>query len=207
MVMIDRPNTHIYHMDIKAPTLDIGKEIIVAVVTLELYDKSLVLTSDIKKLPYLLGGSLKVFHDVSLRGDLAASGLGGVATHAILMNGDWSAILNGELRYQEAILDVPSRQKEILLVAHSTVYQNATIFYFVVVTDQAPWDFEGEHILYDTISLVIFADVDTAVGGTPLGSYSWSEAILEIDWKDINKKELDDYIREHIFARAGDLET
>ena len=97
----------------------------------------------------------------------------------------------------------PVLKKDILLVAHGLVMKDPAAVYLTIVLDQGTWDFEGEHILFDNITIVVFADVGSAAGGDGLASYAWGEAILEIDWKDINNKDLDDYLREHVFARAG----
>lgn len=205
--MPKRPKTHIYVEFIQAPVLKIGDELQTATIPIELYERSLVLTADIKRLPLLLGGSLKILLDASLESDLQAAGLDGFSIHVVLLNGDYSGIFieDSLFRYVVDLLGVAGRRKDVLLVGHAHIQRDAvTNNYYNLVIDNDSWDFEGEVVLYDTISLVIFAEATGAAAGSPMGSYAWAEAILEIDWKPISTKELDEFIRESVFAREGE---
>jgi len=203
-VNVNKQDTHIYFDYLEAGEITVGAEKDVVSEGIELYDKSLVLTSDIKRLPHLLGGSLKAFYDSSLIDDLIASGLTGIDITVVLMNGDYSGIfIGGTNDYVPDLLEVPSRRKDVLMVSHKIFSLNAANNVIIFQEDNDFWDFEGEVILMDTITLVIFANAGSAVSSVALASYAWAESILEIDWKPISNKDLQDYVMEHVFARQG----
>ena len=209
--MPKRPQTHIYLEYCVMEAIGSGKESTVSVKHIELYDKSLVLTSDIKQLPFLVGGGLNGFFDPSIMDDLVASGASGMQCDMVLLNGQYDDALFGDALnygalYQSDILAIPGRRKDVLLVAHISIMHKTAAATTVFFNDPSKWDFEGEAILYDTLTLLCFTNTDVSLGAGFSG-YGHCEAILEIDWKPISTKEMDEFIRESIFARGSGSET
>jgi len=207
--MTKRAQTHIYLEGVLGASILVTEETAVAVENIELYDKSLVLTADLKQLPFLVGGGLQMIPDVSILNDLQTAGLDGATFTLVLLNGDYSVELLSieDGRYSSNILDIPRRRKDVLLVAHFLILRDITSGELAIVQDPSQWDFEGDAILYDTITLALFADGGAAATGAGFGGYGHGEALLEIDWKSISAKELDEFIRESIFARGSGSET
>ena len=203
MVKISKELTHIYHNQLASGLINIGDAESRADEITTLFDKSLVLTSDLKRLPYLLGGKLFVWYDSHILISMTASTVVGVGFTVVLLNGTYEiadyvnfADLMGNTRAVD----------DILLVLHGSFHTIAsTQAGNVVNVPISHWDFEGQKILYDSITLMVFLDADANVAtATFSGSNIKVNYELEIDWRPLNKAELMEFLMEHIYAKQGD---
>ena len=201
MVKITKEMTHIYHANQYIAGVDIGAANSVAYNANELFEKSLVLTSDLKRLPFLLGGKLYFWFDSHIHTSLIASGLAGVGCTIVLMNGTYE---QGDFATFRDLVQDERAQDDILLVSHAFWHSIAAN---VGTQDiqASHWDFEGQKILYDTITMIIFVDCDANVASQNF-SLTNIECVyeLEIDWRPFNKAEMNEFIMEHIYAKQGD---
>ncbi len=203
MVKINKQLTHIYHEQLTSETIGIGANRSTAVRDIELFEKSLVLTSDLKRLPYLLGGKLFIFYDSHILISLIASGLLGMGFTVVLMNGTYDVAAfdtYGDLMGDDRAKD------DVLLVLHGSFHSIATTNAGNVVhVPISHWDLEGEKILYNALTLLVFLDADTNVASATFGGTNIKANMeLEIDWKPINKAEMMEFLTEHIYAKQGD---
>lgn len=201
MVRVKKQLTHIYHEKIDGGIVNIGENKSFEEVTTELFAKQLVLTSDLKRLPYLLGGKLSLWVDAHIGTSLIASGLRGVGINAVLMNGFYDG---ASFQTYPALMLDDKAQSDILMTAFGVVDALASeVASFSLPSSH--WDFEGDKILYDTITLIVFLDCDTNVATSVFGASNTKAMYeLEIDWKPIDKPELMEFLMEHIYARQGD---
>lgn len=203
MVKVNKPLTHIYHADIdNLNAIVIGQNATRATLNYELFAKSLVLTSDLKRLPYLLGGKIFIWYDSHILVNIVGSALTGIGFTVVLLNGTFDA---GNYGNFNEIMDDNEAVDDILLVLHGSFHAAAGTAPVPPNVPISHWDFEGKKILYDTISLLMFLDADTNVG---TADFSASNIIpsfeLEIDWEPINKAEMMEFLTEHIYAKQGD---
>ena len=201
MVKVNKELTHLYHANQYMAGVDIGEYFSVAYHAVELFEKSLVLTSDLKRLPFLLGGKLYFWFDSHIHVSMVASGLAGVGATIVLMNGSYEA---GDFDNFRALMQDDRAEDDILLVSHGFFGAVAGESPFVDIQN-SHWDFEGQKILYDTITMIIFIDCDANVSAQNF-SLTNIEAIyeIEIDWRPFNKAEMQEFIMEHIYAKQGD---
>lgn len=193
--------THLYHRVVRGTTIGIGALHSEASEAIELFEKSLALTSDLKRLPFLLGGKLSILFAEHLPTSLIASGLIGVQITGYLMNGTY--IDDDFQTPQDLILDERARDDILLMVAGhvGNVAGQAGVFDI----KDSHWDFEGETVLYDTISLLLFLRTDVNVASAVLTGADMSVIMeVEIDWKPISAKDFQEFIMEHIYAKQGD---
>lgn len=203
MVKINKELTHIYHRQINMAGIPIGGALSGTGHVTTLFDKSLVLTQDIKRLPYLLGGKLFIWYDAHILINLVASGLVGLGFTIALLNGDYD--IDNYVGFSDLMDDFKAID-DLLFVLHGSFHTIAsTQAGNVINVPISHWDFEGEKILYDSFTLMGFLDCDTnvATADFPLGNVRMNYE-LEIDWKPTNKAEMMEFITEHIYAKQGD---
>ena len=117
-IKIEKPDTHIYHEYLNAGNIATGQHESVNSKSIELFEKSLVMTSKIDKLPHLLGGKIQGFTDMSIHTDLLASSLAGVDIAGVLLNGDYTGIFGLNDDYALDLMEIPRRKRDIQLVSH-----------------------------------------------------------------------------------------
>lgn len=205
MVKISKNLTHIYHLSKCSGIVAIGTAKSNNTVQEELFKKSLALTSDLERLPFLLGGKVYFWLDSAIFGNILTSAISGVGVTVVLMNGSYN---NDDFDLWEALYNNPKAKDDILLVCHGIISQvtgTAPEYAINVDARDSHWDFEGQIVLFDTITLLIFVDVDTNVSSADfLGCRIRGEAEIEIDWRPFSKGELQEFIMEHIYAKQGD---
>lgn len=201
--MTKKELTHIYHGIKDAGIVSIGSAQGWGHSYLELFEKALVLTADLKRLPYLLGGKIFITYDSHILIDLIASGLVGMGFTIVLLNGTYDA---GEFQNFTALMDNERAKDDILMVLHGSFHSIAsTQAGNVINVPISHWDFEGKKILYDTLTLMSFLDADTNVATASWGGNNIRAAFeLEIDWQPLNKAEMMEFLMEHIYAKQGD---
>lgn len=171
---------------------------------LELFDKSLALTSDLKRLPFLLGGKVYFWLDAHALYGVGLSTLTGLGVTVVLMNGNY---MQGDFLNWTALISDERANDDILLVTHGSLHYHLGVAEYNVAVNikQSHWDFEGQIVLFDTLSILIFLDADTNVSSADyLTGKIKGEAEIEIDWRPFSKGELQEFIMEHIYAKQGD---
>lgn len=202
MVKIQKELTHIYHEIIRNDKIAIGNLTSVASKQIELFSKSLALTQDLKRLPFLLGGKVYFWVDAGALYNVGTATLTGLGITVVLLNGSYEDFLDyGVLTLNEKAMN------DLLLVAHGTLHYHVGVAEYNVAIQLPPshWDFEGNIVLFDTITLMIFLDADTNVSVADyVENRIKAEMELEIDWRPFGKGELQEFIMEHIYAKQGD---
>lgn len=183
---VDYELNHIYRLATNNP------ELIVAVTEwdnseeLELFQKSLALASDLKRLPVLRSLSGCVELDADMRAHMGNASVEIIDFILKLYNGDANE-----------------------MDAEHQIWAGAGVIYFDTTAKTAQihlpnidWDYEGGLLLGDTITLGLIGECDGAVTTNIIPSAMLKAVIfLEIDWTPITSKQLDDYIKEHVYAR------
>lgn len=203
MVKIQKELTHIYHDVIRNAEIVIGDSSSVISRQTELFSKSLALTQDLKRLPFMLGGKVYFWLDAHALYNVTLSSLVGLGITVVLLNGSYEPddfVTYGELIGDERVKD------DVLLVAHGSLHYHTTPLAGIALeTTPSHWDFEGNVVLFDTITLFIFLDADTNVASADyLENKIKAEYEIEVDWRPFSKAELQEYIMEHIYAKQGD---
>lgn len=203
MVKLKKEMTHIYHGTVNSALIEIGAARSVNTKQTQLFEKSLALTQDLKRLPFLLGGKIYFWLDAHALYNVALSGLVGLGFTAVLINGS----------YQDEDFDTvfelfanEQAVSDILMICHGNFhYHLSPLMGIDTELEPSHWDFEGNVVLYDTITLCIFLDADTNVSTTDyLSGKIKGQYELEIDWRPFSSSELQEFIMEHIYAKQGD---
>ena len=200
MVKIKKNMTHIYHDNIKMAQIDIGSSKSVNNKQITLFDKSLVLTSDLKRLPLLLGGKLMINSTGNFNLDMGASNLDGLELWGVLMNGSYDA---DDFTQPDDLINDEKARADILLMILGlcTIDTNKVLFQL----SDSHWDFEGQKILYDAMTLLIFVEGNTNVSVANFDENNIELIMeIEIDWEPVSKAELEEFVLEHIYAKQGD---
>lgn len=194
--------THIYHEKTEAGTIAIGDDASNRVNNIELFDKSLVLTGDIKRLPMLLGGKLSFLFNPHALNKMSTSVLSGLTMAGCLMNGHYS---EDDFNDLAAIYNDERAKDDILLTVHASMNIKVPYDNPCIEVQDSHWDFEGKAILYDTITLMMFLSANQNVGTADLDGFLFNVAMeIEVDWDPISKPEMQEFIMEHIYAKQGD---
>ena len=198
--MAKKEFTHIYHEYIQMNEIVIGVAQSSAHNQVELFEKSLVLTSDIKRLPLLLGGKLTFTTTGHLLTNMAASVITGLVWTGFLMNGTYDANLYAE-PYE--VWEDDRAKDDILLHLFGVAISGSDAA--VLDIQDSHWDFEGKKILYDTITLLMFAQSNVNVATSNLGRVNGYLTLeIEVDWAPVSPAELKEFVLEHIYAKQGD---
>lgn len=203
MVKLIKQLTHIYHETVNSGQMPIGAASSVNSKQTELFEKSLALTQDLKRLPFLLGGKVYFWLDAHALYSVALSTLVGLGFTAVLMNGSY---IDEDFGSVFDLFANPSAVDDILLVCHGNIdYIISPLVGLNTEIQTSHWDFEGNVVLFDTITLFIFLDADTNVSVSDFASGKIKAQFeLEIDWRPFSKAELQEFIMEHIYAKQGD---
>lgn len=199
--MAKRELTHLYHQYIQNGQIAIGDFQITNEEKITLFEKSLVLTSDLKRLPYLLGGRLLIGLHANVATNIIASVINAITFDLVLLNGDYDA---ADFNEAEDVITDDKAKDDILLMAHGYIHALAGDTPTVDI-QQSAWDFEGQKILYDTLTLLGFSYANANIGTAAFGPKNLKGFMeIEVDWKPLNKAEMMEFLMEHIYAKQGD---
>jgi hypothetical protein len=154
----------------------------------ELYEKSLALTSDLKRVPILRG--IHVSWDVS-------------AGWVQSMGGEGIVEYNAEVQLYNAPADdqdddeiLGEWEMDLTIVAGSPDVSKT------IWADDEGYQFEGGILLNDTISFGTQVATDGTNVGADLVSLATCVIVLEVDWVKLTKAQMNEFIQEHLFARS-----
>lgn len=203
--MTKKELTHIEHIFEKdAVGIGIGSDHWYWEERLSLFEKSLILTSDLKRLPYMLGGKVFIQTQAELMSNMLASAVGGLEVTILLMNGYYTANDYDRFNFgEESLVDDSRAVNDILLICHGRWHFDTTNNLAVAEVQESHWDFEGQKLLFDTVTMLSFARTNVAVANAILELPS-GICEFEVDWRPVNKPELIEFMLEHIYAREGD---
>lgn len=151
---------------------------------LELYERSIALAGDLKKLPVLRGlsGSWSLNGAIISRMGAAGSSINGINCEIIVYDAndndeDWELIRYSLFVYQESGSHVVEKEPIV-------------------------WDYEGGYVLNNTITIRIItsASNNAATNAFPEKTIE-AYVFFEVDWVPATKQQVTDYINEFIFAR------
>lgn len=198
--MVKKEQTHIYTLTRLSPQLDIGDYEISEYSQLTLFAKTLPLTSDLKRLPVLLGINMKVLNSPDMSGEIVGGGVEYCTVTGVLLNGTYDS--DDFINIRELLAD--ERASDDIIGIVQGYWGNDAAGLTNEIQDFA-WDYEGEKILYDTVSVLLFMETEVVVANSAIShSMATVVAIMEIDWKPVSVKEVQEFIMEHIYARQGD---
>lgn len=198
--MVKKSLTHIYQNGQAGAVVAIGDFNSVSQKYIELFEKALVLTSDLKRLPFLLGGRLFFWYDAHIPISLVASTLAGVGFTAVLLNGNH--VLPDTFL---AMMGDRTLVDDLLLTCHGIITAQAAGAGYMIHVEDSHWDFEGEVPLFDSLTLGMFTDCDNNVASANFGAGLIRVHMeIEVDWKPFSAAELKEFLMEHIYAKQGD---
>ena len=150
--------------------------------TQELFERSLALASDLKRLPILRGLSGTIRAYASLRDNMLA---GGCITSTVIIS-----VYNGDVEADNLIAR---------WAAHA-YYWDATKSFDLEI-EPVTWDYEGGILLMDEYNVVMeLANAPT--NPNDFGA-SWAyDLFFEIDWVPVTKEQLSEFIMEYLYARG-----
>ena len=186
-----RPLTHFYQFAIDSPEVGIGSTQHLETNYLELYEKSLALASDLERLPILVGARAHVEGAAPMKAYMVAAGLSGIACHIDVVN-------------EETDEGDEADNDDIVVRASASFWSPVAASTLSNMGSDFTWDFEGGILLAATISLIAITNTDIAVAGAAFAAGAFTIYVtLEVDWVKVTQKELDQFIREFLYARKG----
>lgn len=174
---------HIYRLPISATAIAVSSSSSTNTAELELFQKSLALTSDLERLPILRGIAGCFRPNATLPVDMGGSGVANCTVTVFLYNDDED-----------------SQDSDELLGTWEFILSHTTNVITGVAVDDITWDFEGGVLLNDKISVKLTFATSTAVATTALG-FGAVDIYLEVDWVKLTDSEFNQYIKEHIYAK------
>ena len=183
---ISFPLNHVEVIDSYSAGIPVGQLISTNAIELELFNKSLALAGDLKRLPFLrsIYGSVKV--DPTMQAAMVASGLNVISVKFTLYNGK---------------VDVDNIFGEFCGHVH---YSTVTNWYAIYMND-IEWGLVGGLLLNNKLNVVVTIQANSNVAGITFPGFMFtSKVFFEIDWAEISKSELTEYITEHVYADMGE---
>jgi hypothetical protein len=181
---------HLYKVQASNDEIAIGQNTVITYQPMELFEKSLALTSDLRRVPILRGSHLTGWLDRLIKSSIVASGLNLVTFTIEVYSG-----------YSDGVTSDIGGLEDLLLHKQMVVFYNNTATTFFIHVEEAPWDYEGGMLLSDYVTLVLTTATDANVAGTAFpANMLYAHMFLEIDWFPINKNEFKNFILESVYA-------
>jgi hypothetical protein len=180
---------HFYRFQVPAPTIPNGQDTSADETSdLELYERSLALTSDLKRVPILR--AIHSSWQVSA-GWVQSMGAAGVVEHNTQVQ-----LYNARSNDQDPDEILGEWEFDLTIVAGSPDVAKT------IWGDDEGYVFQGGILLNDTISW----GAQTATDGTnvsgDLVDLTGLVLVLEVDWVKLTKAQMNEFIQEHLFARS-----
>jgi len=175
---------HIIPLDGSNAEIAIGQTSSSNDIEIELFNRSLALTSDLKRLPILRAGhvnpSISPSYDTLMQA-------GAIDTCRYVVS-----LHNADSDHADASNRIATGTGIINQSAGVGVFVEATPFQL---------DYEGGILLNSTITLRIFVDCSGTVAGAslPLGLFS-AVGEIEVDWAEVSKKKFEEFLLESVYA-------
>lgn len=175
---------HIYRLILEQDVIQIGQNQTIATLDEVLYDRSLALSGDLKRIP-ILRSIISVFNIAApVTARMSASGITLLKAHLSV--------------YNDNIADV----EELVYESDCLIHYNVSTNTGFIEIQNPDWEFEGGLVLNNEIRIQVTTDTNANVAGAALTEGTLDAILfLEIDWKEMTKKEMDEYIREFAFAK------
>jgi hypothetical protein len=188
---------HVYTEQIGNAEVAIGAHSDLSTASMELFDKSLALTSDLKRLPVIRSVAISPEFARTLAGALAASGI---------VFSVWSiAVWNGEYTVTELDGYISNHEEtEHGLLWHLTacIFYNTTSGIFTITYSNPVWPYRGGILAENELTLHSYWGLDANVAGTALpADTAFARFYIEVDWVPVSKKEFEAFVLEAYYAR------
>jgi len=186
---------HVESIYVGSPEVLVGQHHAVGLELFELFQRSLALTSDLKRLPILRGINITDMIQRTIISELTTSG---VSLFICTVS-----VFNDKMEIGE----VPDVFTEEFFRAHHLLYQSQMILNRSASPatfnwEREAWPYKGGILLNHTITVVVTISTDANVGSAVISSGASQGIInLEIDWAPVSKKEFEDFILESVYAR------
>lgn len=179
-----------------SPEIALGAAAGEIVYILTLFEKSLALTSDLKRLPILRSLSFSTRLHPDWIGRLTSAGIATAVTVIYIYNEE---ITNDELTGMGA---TGQFARESLIWSGCIITSVATSNQ-VISRDFPTWDYEGGYLLNNKISVVLRTVSNAVTSGAayPTGTHDVLP-YFEIDWVPVSKAEFQEFILENVYAKA-----
>ena len=208
--MVDLPGlsknlNHIYNKVLPCPGLVIGLTFNSDTFELELFERSLALTSDLKKLPILVG--IHCFPNIfsAIAQKKTSSGITGLATMLLIFNGDIDVDLEDSVFTRDAdFIDQLNESGNLIWTGYWKGEQGGSPVSHILETVNKPaWDYEGAILLTHELNFLVITAADAAVSSVDLPAtlMSW-HCMFEVDWMPVSKPKMTEYIVENVYARG-----
>lgn len=171
---------HIYDLEFTPPNIGIGASQAAVESSLIMFDKSLALASDLKRLPILRGLAVMLRPTAALAAAIVAAGVTTIGAYLEIFRDD---DLNNKI-YSSSIL----------------LYHDSVNHVYYVAKDESGWDYEGGLLLNDRIWYRITVETNsncTGVLNTPIRG----DMHFEIDWAEVSQQEFEQFILESVYAK------
>jgi hypothetical protein len=171
---------HISLISVPNAVIAIGAAVDVATSTVVLFEKSLALTSDLKRLPIARSINIDFRYAANVIASVIASGMGAIATRVIVYNG---------------VADTD----HIIMQADGFLYYNANGT--VILKPEKIWEYQGGFLLNDKILVEMDTLSAANVAGANFAAGTLTAIVnVEIDWAELGEKEFKDYILESVYG-------
>lgn len=172
---------------------------------LQLFARSLALTSDLEKLPILYSINPHLYFSNLIFATLAGAGMAEVNVFVYVFNGDIDIMILDDL----AVNTTDAQMSQQIIESDNLIYLcNRHIFYdstnHVATIDynEPIYVRKGGELLSNEINIVLRTECD----GAPVGNNFYGDSCnlfmtIEVDWQKVSKNKIDDYIREAVYSK------
>jgi hypothetical protein len=186
---------HIYYKYCAPGNLAVGYHVELDVIDIELFNKSLALTSDLKRLPILRSIMVNERYGRLTAAQMQASAV----TNAILT----LIVLNEKLNVAEletVWLNNLWEDHEVIYCAEMTIQQTAGQLTYHQLNESA-WSFLGGILLGSNLTIGLITATATNVAAAQLPPVGAFDFFAEIDWQPVSKDEFEQFILENVYAK------
>lgn len=186
---------HIYYRRLSPGNLAVGFHVEIDHYTEMLFEKSLALTSDLKRLPILRSIAITEIISRLAGAELQASGVNFATIYILILNETLTA---GEL--QAIFENAEFEDHDVIYSACISIVQSGGVI-TTHTMNESSWDFEGGLLLDNEITIGIITQTATDVAVAQLPPPAVFDLFMEIDWVPVSKAEFTEFILENVYAK------
>jgi hypothetical protein len=189
---------HIYVTPIGNEAVVIGADQSIEIVELTLFEKSLALTSDLKRLPIIRGITIQLVPEATFCGYSNTCGVPGVKAECLVYN---KTFTEAEIEAIFAANEQYDNKNDLLWCDHLLVQYILASSVLSITRNNAVWPFRGG-VLADnvmTIALDLHMSGNVSTSDFPADEIK-AIVFCEVDWVPISSKEFQEYILENVYA-------
>jgi hypothetical protein len=189
---------HIYAQAIGNENIAIGASETVEVVDFVLFEKSLALTGDLKRLPVIRSISIEVNYGVLWAGQLAGTGQNTIRAECCVFNKEFT---EAELEAIFTAAEMYDPKNDILWSNYKMAHYEAANNIGFVQQGCSVWPFKGGVLAKNQLTISLQTEIPANAAGADFDADTITAIVFfEIDWVPVSANEFKEFILESVYA-------